>query len=258
MEVTSYEPGTPCWVDLGSPDPDAAADFYSGLFGWTVTDQGSEAGNYRLCSLHGKTVAGLGHQQQVSVPPYWTTYVSVSDATAAARTVAAAGGEVLLEPIDVMSLGRMAVFADPTGAPFSVWQPGTHIGAQLVDEPGTLCWNELTTRQTEQAKNFYQAVFGWQAATQDMGPTSYTEWQLGGRSVGGMMPMDDTWSADLPSHWLVYFAVEDADTAAARVAELGGRVSIPPTDIPPGRFTVVNDPHGAFFSIIALNRGGIQ
>lgn len=252
MRIDSHQPGTPSWVDLGSPDPEAAAAFYSGLFGWEVADQGPEAGGYGIALLDGRPVAGLGPQQQPDVPPYWTTYFSVSDADAVAKSVRDAGGQVFLEPMDVLDVGRMAVFADPSGAPFAVWQPRAHIGAGLVNEPGTMCWHELTTRDPATAKAFYSAVLGWSAVDTDVEGVNYTEWQLSGGPIAGMMPMDESWPAEIPAHWMVYFAVSDTEASAALAEELGGTVSVPPTDIPPGRFAVLNDPHGAVFSIITL------
>ena len=252
MEITSYQPGTPAWVDLGTPDPAAAGEFYGTLFGWTLTDADPESGGYRMCLLRGQPVAGLGQQQQSGMPPWWTTYVSVADADATAKAVLAAGGQVLVEPMDVLTAGRMAVFADNVGAAFSIWQPREHIGASLVGEPGTLCWNELTTRDPDAAVAFYPAVFGWHADAQRMGPVTYTAWQLDDKPIGGMMPMDQDWPPEVPAHWMVYFAVDDTDATAARAAELGGVVSVPPTDIEPGRFAVLNDPQGAVFSVIAM------
>lgn len=255
MQIDSYEPGTPSWVDLGSPDPAAAADFYSGLFGWEILDQGPEAGGYRMAFLRDRPVAGLGPQQQPDIPPYWTTYLSVTDADAVTKGVREAGGQVFLEPMDVLDVGRMAMFADPTGASFAVWQPRAHTGAGLVREPGTMCWHELTTRKPEAAKAFYPAVLGWSVQDREMPGLNcpYTEWQLGGHAIAGMMPMDDSWPAHVPAHWMVYFAVPDTDAAAARAEQLGGTVPVPPTDIPPGRFAVLNDPHGAVFSVIAMH-----
>ncbi|WP_163509947.1 VOC family protein [Fodinicola acaciae] len=252
VQKTSYLPGTPNWVDLGSPDPDAAAEFYAELFGWEVSEPGPpESGSYRMGLLRGLPVAGIGAQQAPG-PPYWTTYVSVTDADLTAKEARAAGGQVLMEPMDVMEFGRMAVFTDPGGAAFSVWQPKQHIGASLVNEPGALTWNELLTRDADSVTSFYGSVFGWTASPLSMGGSEYTEWKIGDATVGGMMQMDDNFPPDLPPHWMVYFAVADADASAKKVTELGGAVHQPPMDIPPGRFALVADPQGAMFSIIAL------
>jgi predicted enzyme related to lactoylglutathione lyase len=252
VQKTSYAPGTPNWVDLGSPDPDAAAEFYSGLFGWEVSEPGPpETGGYRMGMLRGLPVAGIG-EQQAPGPPYWTTYVSVADADLTTKEARAAGGQVVMEPMDVMDFGRMAVFTDPGGAAFSVWQPKQHIGSSLVNESGTLCWNELLTRDADAAKAFYGSVFGWGANPLPMGDVEYTEWKVGDATVGGMMPMNDNFPADLPPHWMVYFAVADADASAKKITELGGAIHQPPMDIPPGRFALAADPQGAMFSIIAL------
>jgi uncharacterized protein len=256
-EVSEYAPGTPSWVDLASPDPDASARFYGGLFGWDAAETGpvEETGGYRMLQLRGRNVAGLGPTQSETQPAMWTTFVGTDDADAVAARVRDAGGQVVMEAFDVLGVGRMAVFADPGGAYFSVWQPQAHHGADLVNEPGALSWNELATRDIDGAKAFYAAVFGWDAETNAYGETSYSEWKLGGRSIGGMIAMNEQWPADVPSHWMVYFAVEDADAAVARAEELGGRVAVPPTDTPAGRFAVLNDPHGAVFSVIALAAG---
>lgn len=253
MEKTGYEPGTPCWIDLTTPDVVGAARFYSGLFGWEAVDQGVEFGGYRMCHLRGKPVAGMGPAQLPDVPPSWTTYLSVTDADHATKAITAAGGQVFVEPMEIPSSGRMAVFGDPGGAAFGIWEPGGFGGAQLVNEPGTLSWNELATRHPDGATSFYQAVFGWEADVQSMGDEQYTMWNLGGRPIGGMMPMGERWPAEVPPHWVVYFSVEDADTTAAKAAELGGQVSVPPTDIPVGRFAALTDPFGAAFSIVKTN-----
>lgn len=260
-EKDSYAPGTPSWVDLGSPDPEASAAFYSALFGWDVAAPGGEeTGGYRMCTLRGRPVAAIAPATVEGAPPWWTTYVTVDDAAASAKAVAAAGGQVLVDAFDVMEFGRMAVLTDPGGATFSVWEPKEHHGAGIVNEPGSLTWNELTTRHLDTAVPFYGAVFGWQTNETDMGGGMvYTTWKLpndGDREIGGAMPMEgDMWPADLPDHWMVYFAVEDCDQAVAKVAELGGKVSVPPMDIPNvGRFSVVNGPQGEVFSVIANAR----
>ncbi len=252
MKMTSYEAGTPSWVDLSVPDPPAAGEFYRALLGWEIEDPGPDSGGYQIASLRGEPVAGIGPQFQPGAPPAWTTYVSVDDADATTAAVRAAGGQVVVEPMDVLTVGRMAVYFDTTGAAVAAWQPRDHIGAGLVNEQGTLCWNELATRDTAAAKEFYRDVFGWEGAAEPMGPIDYTEWKLNGRTVGGMLPMDDSWPSDVPSHWAAYFAVEDAGATGARATELGGGVRVPPTDIPPGLFSVLVDPQGASFNVIAL------
>jgi uncharacterized protein len=254
-ERTSYAPGTPSWVDVGSPDLDAAIEFYSALFGWDVHEAGDpeQTGGYRMAYLSDKAVAGMMPLMQEGQPPAWTTYVSVQDADATAAAVKEAGGSVIAEPMDVLDVGRMAVFADPAGAVFSIWQPRAHPGAGLVNEPGAFTWNELNTRDPEGAKAFYAAVFGWEIEDHEMeGMGTYTEWKQSEDPMGGMMDMRGRVPDEVPPHWLTYFAVEDTDASVKKVKELGGGVAFGPIDIPAGRFAVVHDPHGAMFAVIKM------
>jgi uncharacterized protein len=251
-EATSHAPGIPSWVDLGTPDADAAKKFYGAIFGW----EGStipEAGGYTMMSLRGKSVAGISPPMPGAPPrpPAWMTYVTSADADATTARVRGGGGTVLVEPMQVMTAGRMAVFMDPSGAAFSIWQPGDHIGAELVNEPGALCWNELQTRDVDGSKRFYGAVFGWGAETH-AGPMPYTEWKQDGRSIGGMAPMDAMGvPKEVPPHWLAYFGAADCDATTEKAGQLGGRVIVPPMDIQDGlRFSVVADPQGAVFGIL--------
>ncbi len=164
--MPEYAPGTPSWVELSSPDTDAAAEFYGGLMGWSATEPGpAETGGYRMFQQDGKNIGGLMGHMQEGQPTAWATYVSVADADETAAKVKAAGGTAVVEPMDVMDIGRMAFFADPTGAVFGIWQPKTFTGADLVNEPGSLCWNEVLTRDADADKAFYPAVFGWVAAS---------------------------------------------------------------------------------------------
>jgi predicted enzyme related to lactoylglutathione lyase len=257
-QMTSYEPGTPCWVDLSSPDPAVAEAFYGGLFGWDAhTSPDPDAGGYTLFTM-ADTLGGIqGHElaavmpiTEEGQPPVWTTYVSVADVDATAKKVTGAGGTLLMEPMDVMGQGRMAIFTDDQGAVLGAWQPLTFRGAGFVNDPNTYCWSELACRDIDKAKAFYREVFGWQAETHPFGSSTYTEWTLNGSSIGGMIQMNEMWPEDLPAHWMPYFAVEDCDAAAERAADLGGAISVPPHDIPIGRFAVLDDPSGAFFSVI--------
>jgi predicted enzyme related to lactoylglutathione lyase len=254
---TEYKPGTPSWVDLGSTDIDASGSFYGKLFGWEEVSPGppEQTGGYRMFTLGGKTVAGVGPLQAEGQPPAWTTYVTVKDADQTAKTVRENGGNVLMEPMDVMDVGRMAVFADPEGAVISVWQPRAHKGAELVNEPGAFTWNELNTRDAEAAKRFYQSVFGWQGETYEPNPIPYTEWKLDGNSVGGMIQMTEEWPAEVPPHWLVYFSVANCDETVEKAKGLGASVLVEPRDIQPGRFAVLTDPQGAAFAVFQVSEG---
>ena len=250
--MTSYQPGTPSWVDIGVGDFDAAMAFYGGLFGWTFEEGSEEAGGYRNALLGDKRVAGFGPKQNPG-PPFWSTYISTADVDETAAKVTAAGGSVIMPPMDVLDVGRMAIFTDDDGVFFSVWQAGTHPGAELVNEPGSLSWNELNTRNADAAKAFYSAVFGWTSETGESPTMTYTQWYRDGDVVGGMLHMGPQIPAEVPAHWLVYFAVDGTDAAVEKVKELGGSVMVPPFDIDAGRFAVVADPEGAHFAVITLN-----
>jgi predicted enzyme related to lactoylglutathione lyase len=252
-EFSSYPPGTLSWVDHAAKDIAASNAFYANLFGWKAEDQGEEAGHYTILSKAGKTVAGNMGAMMEGQPSAWTSYVSVEDADKTVDAAKKAGATVFVEPMDVMDIGRMAVFADPTGAAIGIWQPKTFIGAELANEAGSFCWNELNTRDVPAAKSFYSEVFGWTPNDMDMDEMSYTEWKIGDRSVGGMMTMPDMVPAEVPAHWLVYFGTDDTDATVAKASELGAMTLVPPTDIPPGRFAVLADPDGAAFAVIKMN-----
>lgn len=249
---TDLAPGTPCWVDLSTSDLDGARRFYEALFGWTseVTPD-PQAGGYTLFHLGKSMVAGGGPLMGEGGHPAWSTYVRTVDSQATAQKVRDAGGQVVVEPMDVMGEGTMAVFRDPGGAFFSTWEYGRHHGAGVFNQPGSLAWNELSTRDPAAARAFYGAVFGWGAKGED---AEYVEFQVDGRTVAGMLDMNSRGlPAQIPPHWLVYFAVADCDAAVARVTELGGTVRMPAMDIPgTGRFAVVADPQGAVFAVVSM------
>jgi predicted enzyme related to lactoylglutathione lyase len=272
-ERDGYPAGVPCWVDTSQPDPDAAVAFYRGLFGWEFENAmpADAPGGYFIARLRGGDVAA------VSPPPeggpaqaVWNTYIWVESADETATRVRDAGGRVLSEPFDVMEAGRMAVFADPEGAAFCAWQAARHRGARIVNEPGSLNFNSLSTRDVKGAKAFYGAVFGWE--TLDLGG-GVQMWRLPGYAEfleqsdpglrkrvaesGGPTGFEDVVAAlnpiadhegDVPAHWGVTFAVEDADATAERASELGGQVLAPPFDAPWVRMTVIADPQGATFT----------
>jgi len=195
----------------------------------------------------------LGHShafmQFVDAAPGAKELVTVGKFIDLARS--GAGGTVIVEPMSVLDYGRMAILSDPTGAVFGIWQPGINVGAELVNEAGALSWSELETRDPGSAKTFYEAVFGWSFADHDMGQMgTYTEWKLGDASIGGMADISGRVPDEVPAHWMVYFAVEDADAAVKQVGELGGEIRFGPVDIPAGRFAMLADPWGAAFAVI--------
>jgi predicted enzyme related to lactoylglutathione lyase len=248
-ERTSYEPGTPSWVDLTIPDLEGGLRFYGGLFGWEFEDAGEEAGHYHQALKRGKRVAGIGPNQPGSPPmAFWTTYFSGTDVDAHAAAITDAGGQVMFGPLEVMDQGRMLVGQDPLGAMFGIWEPAAHFGAQLVSENGTLSWNELIGNDLDAATRFYGAVFGHSFQDLPDAPpeVSYKTIHVGDSIVGGISGM----GGDSPPSWMTYFALDDVDAGFERTRELGGELLSEPFDSPYGRYAVVRDPQGAVFSLI--------
>ena len=272
LERDGYIPGVPCWVDNSQPDPEAAVAFYRGLFGWELEDAmpPGSPGKYYIARLRGGDVAAVGSLPEGSPPiAAWNTYIWVESADEAASKVRSEGGRVVRDPFDVMDAGRMAVFADPEGAVFCVWQAKRHKGARIVNEPGALNFNGLNTRDPEGAKSFYGSVFGWK--TLQVGD-QWQAWRLPGygeflerrdpglrermAQSGAPEGFEDVVATLNPitgdqtrvlAHWSVTFAVDDANAIAARAGRLGGQVVVAPFDAPWVRMAVIADPQGATF-----------
>jgi predicted enzyme related to lactoylglutathione lyase len=217
---------------------------------------GDGGGHYTLMKIGEDDVAGLyplqGPQFE-GVPSHWATYVAVEDADASNTRALALGAAQVLPPMDVPGVGRIAMVTDPTGANIALFQAGEHCGApQQGPKPGTFGWSELATRDTKAAGVFYSELFGWKQKAGSGGPVEYTEFQVGGQSIGGMMAMTEQ-HGDAPPHWLPYVMVEDCNASAAKAGELGAQTFVPPMDIPNvGRFAVFADPTGAALAIIQL------
>lgn len=244
-QIQRYAPGTPCWVDVVSRDVDASAAFYGALLGWELggTDDG-----FGLFTLGDLVVAGIGPCQP-DQDPVWSTYISVEDADATVALAEKAGGRVLMSPVDVDAAGRGAAFIDPTGGVISIWQPRAHIGARVVDAPGTRCWSELITPRLDRAAAFYVQVFGWTISAASVGGSAYSVATIAGQAIAGLV--EPPTEAEIPPHWSVTFAVEDCDAALATVERFGGIVAIGATDVPDvGRFGAVAAPGGETFSIL--------
>src|SRR6266700_6719323 len=250
---TAWGDGTPCWVDLGVADIAKACAFYAALFGWEAHQGPPEAGGYALCLKDGRQVAGIGPKMgPPEEPSAWTTYLATSDADETAGRITAAGGQVLVAPMDVMDQGRMVMAADPGGAVFGLWQARLHTGVQLANEPGSLTWNENPSRDFDGNKSFYHAVFGYEYGDIGEAGFRYATLKVGSAEVAGIGELDSSFPAQIPAHWSVYFAAGDTDAAAAAVVALGGSVARGPWDTPYGRMAIVTDNQGAFFSLISM------
>jgi predicted enzyme related to lactoylglutathione lyase len=240
-------------VDLSSTDVAASARFYGSVFGWTADMiDDPAAGGYGMFTYQGKKVAGLGPVLGGEATSSWNTYVATDDVAALADRVREAGGTVVMEPMQVFEEGSMSFFRAPDGSRTGAWQAGAHHGAELVNEPGSFCWNELVTRDPEAAERFYSAVFGWRPVPLDMGGVTYTEWHAGEPAVAGMMEMDADYPAQTPSYWMTYFAVADLEATTAAADRAGAKALVRAADAPPGPFSMLTDPQGATFSIIQL------
>jgi uncharacterized protein len=244
---TPWPEGTPAWVDVTADDVPAAIDFYRGLFGWDIESGGPETGGYSICHKNGLIVAGLSPKfGPGSMPSVWTTYLAAGDTDAVAAKIRAAGGQLVVEPVDIADSGRMALATDTTGTVFGLWEGRTTSGIGLANETGALSWNEHMSGDFDASKAFYRAVFGY--AYQDVSEDGfrYAMLMVDGREVGGIgqHPQEG------PPGWQTYFAVDDTDAAVATVTELGGSVVQPIRDSPYGRIGMVADNQGAVFSVI--------
>lgn len=239
--------GTPCWVDYGAVDVDAAVRFYTEVLDWTAETSGPEYGGYVMCRVGDRDAAGIGPAQE-GAPAAWTTYLASTDVDTTTTRAADAGATVLAPPFDVGDLGRMSVLADPQGAVLGVWQAGRHIGARVVNEPGGLTWNEAAEPDPATARTFYSQVFGYVWEPVPGAPDDYCTFAVeAGEPVGGLGGLP---GKDVPPHWLVYFSVADTDAFVAAAKERGASVVSGPFDTEFGRMATVRDPWGATFAVM--------
>ncbi|MFF8095023.1 VOC family protein [Streptomyces sp. NPDC016675] len=262
MITTDFVPGSPCWLDLGTPDVRGAAAFYGAVFGWDFESMGEdvEGGMFRK---DGKIVAGIGRLTEEGARSAWMVYYRVADADATTQAVRQAGGTVRVAPMDLDHWGRMAQYSDPAGGQFAAWQPGSTQGVELVDQPGSLCWTELYTSDAAAAKEFYGGVLGWQFGDMEMpgGGGTYSLITPAGlpeeRMHGGLMELreQDLALADGRPYWHPVFAVTDCDAAVAAVLGSGGSVQMGPEDAEGvGRLALCLDPSNADFVVLAPAR----
>jgi hypothetical protein len=257
MLGTDFTHGSPCWIDLGSPDTGRATAFYGGVFGWQLVPVGPEAGGYGFFQKDGSTVAALGPLTEQGAASAWTVYFRTDDVQATAEAVQQGGGTVRVAPMEVMSGGRMAQFTDPQGTRFAVLQPGrTPGGLEKTSEDDTLVWVELHVPDPVAGIGFYRGLFGWR--TEEMQAPGMTYRVLSLRdgdqqatSFGGVAPLQE--GGQEPS-WVPYFAVADADETVRKTEENGGSVLMPASDVPDvGRIAWLTDTSGAVFAVLKPN-----
>jgi hypothetical protein len=246
---TTYKP---VWIDLSTADPAAAREFYAKVFGWNVAvNPDPQYGGYALAKIGGKDVAGIGPKMMAEAPTAWSVYLGTSDIAELTARVEGAGGTVIAPPMQVGEQGSMAVFRDPSGAYISGWQPAMMQGGLTDGQTGAFTWAELNARGMDKAVAFYSKALGWTTKTMPMGAGQppYTQFVAGDLDVAGGMEMSPMVPAEVPSYWMVYFAVADVDASFKKAIDAGGHEILGPQDYPGGRFAIVSDPQGAVFAM---------
>ncbi|MFE9255610.1 VOC family protein [Streptomyces sp. NPDC006879] len=253
--------GTPCWVDAMFTDLEGAKKFYGDVLGWTFGESQSEHGNYTQAYSDGKAVAAV-------VPPMpgqevqsaWCLYFASPDVNATAEKIKAAGGELIMKPMEVGPFGSMCLAKEPSGSVFGIWQAGQHVGFEKQNEAGCFVWAEVFTRDVDKADAFLPKVFPYTPQRMEMGDGPGAEmdfkvFSLGsGNPVLGRMKMGEEFPPEIPPYIQVYFAVQDCDAAVEKVKAHGGKLHFGPMDSPFGRFAAVTDPQGAAFAVIDLGK----
>ncbi len=258
-EITKHVAGTFCWIELGTTNASAASRFYGEMFGWRRSFMPVGKGNcYTMLQLHGKDIGAVYEVFEEEAPPEfspaWQLYVATPDVNKTTQHAVTLGGKVLIEPRDIEDIGRIAAIEDPTGARIALWQALDHIGAEIVNESGSLAWQELVTSDCDTAKQFYSELFGWQVQTVSAGARVYTKFKPKRSETpsGGLIPLEQKHEgATASSHWRAYFAVEDCDRSVKRAMTLGAQLKTAPTNYSGlGRCAVLSDPQGATFSLV--------
>jgi predicted enzyme related to lactoylglutathione lyase len=259
MPKTMHTPGSFCWFELGTTDQNAAKTFYSGIFGWTPHDSPIGPDEvYTIFKIDGLDAAAgytlRPDQQQQGVPPHWMPYIFTKNTDATAARAKQLGGTVVVEPFDVMDHGRMSVVQDPTGAMFCIWQPIKHAGTGVTQVHGTVVWADLSTTDQVRGAKFYSDLFGWKMvegeSMKPAAPGSYYHIVNGGTMIGGVPPAEYR-AAGVPSHWLLYYQVDNCDATVTKVKSLGGRVVVPTMTMGDVRkYAVLADPQGAVFAVV--------
>jgi len=257
--IEKHAPGSFCWIELATVDQNAAKDFYTSLFGWSVDDSPMGPDDfYSMFKLNGRSTGAAytlrKEQRAQGVPPHWMVYVTVTNADQAATKAAQAGGTVLAPAFDVMDVGRMAVVQDPTGANFCLWQAKNSHGMTISGENNAFCWADLSSPDPSRAGKFYSDLFGWKIVSDEKDPSGYLHIKNGEDFIGGIPPATHR-NPNAPPHWLIYIQVADVEAAAAKAGQLGGKIFMPPRKMENvGTMSILADPQGAVFALFKSAR----
>jgi predicted enzyme related to lactoylglutathione lyase len=249
--------GSFVWYDLLTSDPGAAVAFYKDVVGWESQSLGSE---YTMFAAAQGPLAGATtlpeKAKKAGAPPHWTSNVKVADVDATCAKVKELGGRVLTEPSDYPNVGRLAVIADPQGAPLNVFKPNQAMQARDATKPGEFTWSELLADDHETVFRFYAALFGWEKrADYDTAMGKYLLFTAGGKDVGGMFTKPKAMPA--PPHWLYYVEVPDLDGAIEKAKSKGAKLLNGPMEVPGGaRIAQLDDPQGAGFALHQVAKKG--
>lgn len=256
MTTGTRKPGEFCWINILTPEPDKAREFFGKLLGWTYAEIPFVGGH--MMKVGGQDIGGLfdlhGPNTPPGTPPLIGVMVKVASADAAGAKVTALGGRAM-PAFDIMDQGRMAVCFDPNGAAFDVWESKNGQGtAADSTQHGAPSWFETMTTDVDRATPFYSALFGWTPEVMPMPDMAYTTFKLGDAYVAGMMQIPPEMGG-MPPHWGTYFTVNDVDQTARDATALGGKICAPPQDVPGvGRFCVLQSPQGVTFCAITYAR----
>ncbi|MFI7079390.1 VOC family protein [Micromonospora sp. NPDC049903] len=254
-----FRPGEAVWVELCTPHPEQAEEFYRTLFGWTVRTERLGTTTYRMCSLDGRDVAGISDATALhgGRPRGWIAYFAVHDIHRSAAQAVELGGELVTPPRYLPAAGTGAAVIDPFGAAFGLYQGESRAGVQMLNSVGALCWNELDTGEPDRAVAYYRSLFGYTTQRHGDSPTArpYSLLMLDDVPVAGVLALDNDWPNLIPSKWITYFAVASLDEALRQVVGLGGTPTVGPVDSPHGRLHLVKDPGGHTLCLIQLEGG---
>jgi len=245
--------GSPCWTDLWTSDVEGSRRFYSELFGWEAQDPSPEFGGYFMFTRDDVPVAGaMGAMGDMQATDTWSIYLATDDIAETLDAAEGHGAHIIGPAMEVADLGRQGILVDPSGAHVGAWQPGTFAGFTVLNEHGAPSWFELHTRDHAAAVSFYRSVFHWE--TETVGDTDEFRYAtmrnpVADGELAGIMDAAAFLPEGVPSHWSVYWEVDDADATVARANSLGGSVVMDANDTPYGRLATLSDPAGGQFKL---------